>query len=180
MAYASDPLYRLGIVARNAGVVVAGMSVVGIFGALYNPERVADPKTAYYIAIFGLAPATLMVVLSFPARRGHLWAVISLLLVSLWQLPSLLYLSCGCCFSWVPAYFIAQCVISMPEVTFQIRAARRQRRGYGDGQGHGFEPIMDARPNADGASPMTPPPPPRSTPVPPPRSLKPGGRKPGT
>jgi len=158
MGYATEPLEKLGRAARWVGTLMAGLSLILILASgVGDGPTLKSPRTLVVVSLVCLLPATLMVALSFPTQRGHLWAAVALLVVCLCQLPSVLLLSSSCVTWPLSAYFIARCVIALPEVRFQLRAARRQHYAA-----RGFDPLPIA--------------PTHATPQPPPASLKPSPR----
>src|SRR5205823_711168 len=127
----------------------------------------------WVVVIFGLMPSLCMIALSFPTQRGHLWAAISLVVICFFQIPSMMLFNGSCFMLVATAYFLARCLIALPEIRFQLRAARRTYRG------HGFEPIPIAKTAGEapasgveanaGRPPII---------QPPPKSLKPSARRP--
>jgi hypothetical protein len=86
--------------------------------------------------VTSVVPALLLFVLSFAVERGKVWAGPMLVLVCVGQVPGIMF--CGGCFAILPsAYLLARCLVAWPEITFQIRAARRKRAA----RGRGFEPV---------------------------------------
>jgi hypothetical protein len=173
MPYAAEPLYRLGSTARGVGIVMAGLSLITFAALLQHPSPQTRDRTMWVVAIFGLMPALSMIALSFPTQRGHLWAAIALVVICFFQLPSMLLFSGSCYTLLATGYFLARCMIALPEIRFQLRAARRTYRG------HGFEPIPITRTADEAAASGIESNPARSPVIqPPPKSLKPSARRP--
>jgi hypothetical protein len=89
--------------------------------------------------VTSVVPALLLFALSFAVERGKIWAGPALVLVCVAQIPGIVF--CGGCFAVLPsAYLLARCLVAWPEITFQIRAARRNRAA----RGRGFEAVPAA------------------------------------
>jgi hypothetical protein len=143
MAYVSEPIDNLARTARNMAILTGCAGLVGAAGIAYMIANDSTPeRITFGIRMFlatSLVPAVLLFVLSFAVGRGKVWAGPALVLVCVAQLPGSLY--CGGCFAILPsAYLLARCLIAWPEITFQIRAARRNRAD----RRRGFEPVPAA------------------------------------
>jgi hypothetical protein len=163
MPYANDALYRLGGTARSVGVLMLVFSS-GIF-LLATNHRDTRPRDLVLIAAFGMLPPALMIALSFPVRRGRIWAACAMLAACALQLPTMLLFSAACYGQIFIAYFVARCLIAWPEIRFQLRAARRthgdQRRSRANAaaaaQTPERRPVIQPPPKS--LKPRTPPPP---------------------
>jgi hypothetical protein len=92
--------------------------------------------------------------------------------ICFFQIPSVILFTASCFTLVATAYFLARCLIALPEIRFQLRAARRTYRG------HGFEPIPVARPAGEAAVSAVESIPARPPVIqPPPKSLKPSARR---
>jgi hypothetical protein len=152
---------------------MVALSVISVLVALQQPSPQLRNTSLIVVVFFSLLPALLLIGLSFPTQRGHLWAAIALVAICFCQLPSMLVFSGSCWTLLATAYFLARCMIALPEIRFQLRAARRTYHG------RGFEPIpiaktaAEAAASGDEATFVQPP-----SIQPPPKSLKSGTRRP--
>lgn len=169
MAFASEPLYKLGRTARYIGPMVAAVGLILLAVVVPGLSRPSPDRTGQIIgAAVGLnafLSGLAMLLLSYPVERGRLWACVTLVSLCMLQIPAMILFSGAAFSALLSVFLIARCMIAIPEIRFQLRA---KRRSYAVPVG-GDAPA-GATAKSGGVTPVASTSP--ATPQPPPKSLK--------